>query len=209
MKIFWRKPSRTKIEKLIGRCHDHDFTQANVGSTRGWNGDLFAVKPNAIVENGYLIQRRRSTVGSGVEAFERAVDALKQGKCFDLPWVDFFSRNGLAEGEIFCLVAHAFWLWPASLCRVIYAESQDDDQSRSYAVGLGTLPIHAATGEEKIAVVWDRKTNDVDLLIGSYSKPATWVSWFMVWYLRQQQNRFARDSVTRIKAICEQSSVID
>lgn len=209
MKIFWLPPTAAQIMALIERYQNAEFTETSVGSTRDWKGTRFDVEPNSIVENGYLIQRRRSKIGAGEADYRAAVAALRRGDCFDLPWVDFHSSNGLNQGAIFCLVAKAFGLRPASLCRIVYSEHQDNqsEDEQAYAVGIGTLPVHVARGEEKIAVAWNTTTDDVDLLIGSYSKPASWITRLFVWYLRQQQDRFALDSATRMRQAVQDTSL--
>lgn len=207
MKIYWKKPSIKQITQLLDRSRDHDFSHANVGSTCDWSGELFSIQPNSVVEDGYLIQRRRTKIGLGVDTFINASAALRRGLCFDLSWVDVYTLGELLEGKDFCLVAKAFGLYVSSVCRVIYINDEETTSERTMALGLGTLPYHAAIGEERLAINWNKATGDVDFLIGSYSKPASWFSWMFVRYLRSQQVRFARDSVSRMKVACDRQRV--
>ena len=198
MKIYWRRPTEKQLEHLLMEQQNADYSHENVASTRPWSGDLFDAKPNSVVKDGYLIQRRRANIGTGESAFLSGSAALRKGTCFDLPWVHYHAKFDLSEGAHFCLVAHAFGLHAASVCRVVYSDVQDSFRERIYSIGVGTLPAHAAIGEEKLAVHWNKQTEEVDFLIGSYSKPATWISRMLVGYLRNQQDRFARDSVERM-----------
>jgi uncharacterized protein (UPF0548 family) len=200
MKIFWANPSDRKISLLLNECRHHGFSYGSVGSTCDWDGTLFAIQPKAVVENGYLIQRRRTKIGVGATSFDAAVTALRSGTCFDLPWVGYHCRQDLAEGVEFCIVANAFGLHPASTCRVVYVDEQENEFEKSTSIGIGTLPVHAAIGEEKLAVTWNKETGDVDFLIGSYSKPASWLSKLFISYLRHQQKRFAQDAGKRMES---------
>ncbi|MFK7768005.1 MAG: DUF1990 family protein, partial [Mariniblastus sp.] len=75
---------------------------------------------------------------------------------------------------------------------------QETETGKLFSLGLGTLPCHAASGEERFSVSWNRETDEVDFMIGSFSRPQTWLTKMFVWYLRREQNRFATDSANRI-----------
>lgn len=199
MQIFWRKPNSEKLLERARSMQDLAVTQRNVGSTRNWSLEMFRELPDTKVVEGDLWQFRRTPLGVGQSVYEAACAGVRLGQPFRLGWVRCLQPGPLEPGDGFCLLARAFGFYCASYCRVIYLEEQSDHQREVFSLGIGTLPVHAAIGEERMSVVWDRDTDQVDFLLGSFSKPADWFVWTLAWYLRNQQNRFAVDSAAALK----------
>jgi uncharacterized protein (UPF0548 family) len=199
MKLFLREPATEKISNQIRKFQTDDVSYRKIGSTKSWRRDSFARLPNAKIVDGDLLQFRSVEIGNGQNDFQNAVAALRRGVCFDLSWVNCHQQRNFHQGDTFCLTAPAFGIWTANFCRVVYVQEDEDVDRKMLSVGIGTLACHAAAGEERLSVVWERKTDEVDFLIGSFSQPRSWLSKLFVSYLRKQQRRFAQSASQRMR----------
>lgn len=199
MKLFFSKPSQDTLKELIGQFQELKVSHRNVGSTLQWPAEFFDFLPDSRVLEGDLLQFRRIGIGTGSAVYEDAKDAVKNGLCFDLGWVSCQAGREFQEGDTFSLTAKALGIWVASFCRVLYVQEEDYELGKMFSIGIGTLPCHAATGEERISIFWNAGSGEVVFLIGSFSKPQTWLATIFVAYLRKQQNRFAVDAAKQLR----------
>ncbi len=205
MHIFIRKPDRHKLCRLIEKYQTAEVTQEDVGLSKSWTSELFTYRPELKLLKNDLVQFRRTQLGTGESDYASAVAALRAGICFDLAWVNCVKLNEFQHNDTFCLLAKAFGLWTANFCRIMYVDEEANQAEKTFSIGIGTLPRHAAIGEERLAINWNLRTDEVDFLIGSYSRPGSYLAKVFDGYLRSQQNRFAEDSVERLKASVRES----
>lgn len=200
MRIFLRRPSHEKLVALARMYEDAAVTCAKPGTTRAWTSSMFEQLPNSRVVGDELWKFRREPLGIGDSRFDKAVNALVNAQCFDLSWVTCVANRPFQEGDTFCLCVKAFGLWAVNFCRIIYVtdDQNTDEQEQTVSIGIATLPVHAAVGEERLSVTINRKTNQVDFLIGSYSKPSSLLSRLFATYLRKRQDVFAVDATERM-----------
>jgi len=199
MQIFIRRPSDDKLKSLLNKYQDDPLTYNESGVSKSWTLDMFENLPTSKVVGEDLWKFSRERLGSGLSDFQLVKKAMRDGKCFDLTWVNCFAERPFEVGDTYCLYARAFRLWSLNFCRVVYLEDEENERESIFSIGIGTLPKHAAVGEERLSVVWDRVTDEVDFLIGSFSRPATFVSKIFASYLRNRQDIFAIDSVVRLR----------
>ncbi len=205
MKLSLFKPSDGTLLSLIQKYGYDGFTYQSVGSTESWPTSVFAKLPISEVVDGDLLQYRRVSIGSGLHDYRLGMQAIRQAVCFDLPWLDCHRDGDFKVGDTFSLTARAFGVWASNFCKVVYMEEQESVANRMFSLGLGTLPWHAATGEERFSIFWDYETDEVDFLIGSFSRPQTLLARLFARYLRKQQNRFATESSSRVRQEVESS----
>ena len=199
MRLSLAKPTDRELLALIAKYDEERFTYPNVGVTKSWSESTFAKLPSAEVVDDDLLQCRRVKIGSGQADFRTAADAIKRALCFDVDWIDCHHDGELNTGDVFSLSTRAFGIWTVSFCKVVYRSEQETEAGLLFSLGLGTLPCHAAADEERFSIVWDRVSDEVSFLIGSFSRPQTLLAKAFVFYLRRQQNRFATESADRIR----------
>ena len=201
MHIFLRCPSEHRISQLIQSNASQPVTQDNVGSTRQWDRSI----PDPIPTPTFTkidrdrILHQRYKIGSGERDYRAAVEALSLGKCFDLDWVEPVIQRPLEENDTFCLIVRAFGFCSVNLCRVVYADEETTAENKFFTLGVGTLKRHAAIGEERLSVSWNRTNEEVHFLIDSYSRPSTWLSKLFAFYLRSQQLKFVDQASRRME----------
>ena len=192
-----------QIADLTQQYSASTVTQANVGSTRKWDRSIPEknATPQFIKENGYRLLHQHRKIGTGEQVYLAAVEALSRGKCFDLGWVESVLQRPLENDDTFCLLVRAFGFCSANFCRVVYREEESTAENQFFAIGVGTLKRHAAIGEERLALNWNRETDEVNFLIDSYSQPSSWLAKLFAIYLRRQQLKFVDEAPKRLEQV--------
>jgi uncharacterized protein (UPF0548 family) len=134
-------------------------------------------------------------LGTGASVFAAARDALAQWKQFDLGWVEAWPIERPPEaGQLVCILGRAASLWWLNACRVIDVFDESTPEYTRYGFAYGTLPSHAAQGEERFAVEWLRDSGQVFFEVRAFSRPGHW--WARLGYplMRRCQERFGRES---------------
>jgi uncharacterized protein (UPF0548 family) len=198
VKLSLVKPTIETIQGCLEEVSKAEFTHKNVGSTQLWSLDKFGQSPSRKILAGDMHQFRRTSIGTQEHDYAAAVSAVRNGICFDLGWVSCYQNRSFEPGDDFCLMTRAFGVWTSNFCRVVYMREETIGSAKVFSLGLGTLPLHAAAGEERFSIVFDCETQEVDFLLGSYSRPRAWLAKRFVNYLRSQQNRFANESGHRM-----------
>ena len=199
MRLSLTKPTSKELLALIRKYEGDELTYKNIGVTESWSESTFAKLPSSNVVDGDLLQCRRVKIGRGHHDYRSATDAIRRALCFDVDWIECEHDGDLNTGDVFSLMTRAFGIWTVSFCKVVYVHQEDTDTGKLFSLGLGTLPCHAASGEERFSIAWDYSSDEVHFLIGSFSRPQTLLAKVFVWYLRNQQNRFASESADRIR----------
>ncbi len=178
------RPSEERIRSFLRARGGEPFTYEEVGVSReGGSG-------------GFVVDHSRARLGEGAEAFERAVEALRNWRMFDLGWASISPPGASIEaGAEVAVVARPFFvpflgLWSVNPCRIVYVV---EEERRRFGFAYGTLPGHAAHGEELFTV---ERGDDgcVHYDIRAFSRPGFLMK---LGYplARRFQRRFARDSL--------------
>lgn len=175
------RPSAEQIDNLLAVQRQAAFSYAEVGATR------------AAPPRGYRVDHNRVWLGSGAQAFERAVAALRRWAMFELGWAELCSPGPIAPGTAVAVLARVFGVWSINPCRIVYTLDEDDGRLRRFGFGYGTLPAHEARGEERFTVEWDRG-DDVWYDILAFSQPRSALARLGYPAMRLIQRRFACDS---------------
>jgi uncharacterized protein (UPF0548 family) len=98
---------------------------------------------------------------------------------------------------VIVLVARSLGCWWLNACRIVYSIDQGLERKR-FGFAYGTLPAHAGSGEERFMVEMDDK-GIVWYDILAFSRPQGPLSHIGYPYLRNVQQRFARDSAAAMQ----------
>ncbi len=177
------EPSDQTVLEFIASQGDQKFTYAAVGAT------------NATPPADFKLDHNRIQLGSGVQTYKRAMEALKTLRQFDLGWVCIVPEGVPIEvGSTVAVKARAFGSWSLSAARVVYVI--DDD--RRFGFAYGTLPDHVECGEERFTIEWNKHDDLVWYDILAFSKPRHPLVRLSFPLARMLQKRFARESLDRM-----------
>lgn len=192
--FLFREPSDGIVRRFIEYQRGLPFSYGEVGATRG---DAPA---------GYLVDRYRVRLGGGEETFERAVAALRSWRMFDLGWTCLIPEDArIEEGVTVAVLARHLGFRSLNAARIVYLiEDSGSVERRGFA--YGTLPGHAARGEERFTVEWDRETGSVYYAVLAVSRPNHPFAWLGYPFVRRLQRRFARDSRSAMRAAVRSGS---
>jgi uncharacterized protein (UPF0548 family) len=182
------EPSADDVKRFIATQSALPFSYAEVGAT-------LASPPTS-----YTVDHNRIQIGSGVGVYERAVEALKQWRQFDLGWVTLVPRGvKLEKGATVAVKTRTGGLWSLSAARVVYMVAEEVPLRR-FGFAYGTLPDHVEQGEERFLIEWDTNDNAVWYDILAFSKPRHPLVRLGFPYARRLQKRFVRDSLLVMKS---------
>ena len=183
------EPSERDVERFVSTQSNLPFSYTEVGATQS--------APPA----GYTVDHNRVQLGSGIVVYERAVDALKEWREFELGWVTIVPRGRKLEtGAIVAVKARACGTWSLNACRVVYVVDEREPVRR-FGFAYGTLPDHVERGEERFLIEWDPRDESVWYDILAFSRPRHPLVRAGFPVARMLQKRFARDSLQVMKSV--------
>src|SRR5215213_10105471 len=177
-------PTERDVENFIAGQRNLPFTYSEVGAT------------NTTPPARYNVDHNRIRLGQGEATYQRAVEALKNWRQFDLGWVTIVPRGvEVKVGLTVAVKARAFGRWSLNACRVVYVI----DESRRFGFAYGTLPDHVECGEERFLIEW-LPDDSVWYDILAFSRPQHPLVKLSRPLARMLQKRFARDSLNRMRS---------
>lgn len=187
--FYIRRPSEEEIRRLLTEAETQPFTHSPVGATRG------EMPP------GYKHIFLRVDVGKGQQDFEDACRGLRTFAHLGLHWVHLVPPGIIAEpGTTNGVLAQIFFIWSLNPCRVVYAEHGENAEGPFFAIAQGTLPGHAAEGEERFCVQYSEADEKVYYELRSFSVPRHILTKLGRPYLRHLQYKFARNTALALQA---------
>jgi uncharacterized protein (UPF0548 family) len=178
---FLSKPNRDCIRQFVFAQAGKQFSYAHAGASR------------ERAPHGYNVDHNRIQLGEGADIFERAKNAIKQWKMFDMPWIELYWPDTpiKTDATVAVLVSH-LGFWSLNACRIVY-EIDERGDCEKFGFAYGTLPEHGERGEERFTVEFHRVDQSVwyDLYAFSRPGPAARLAYPLT---RALQKRFARDS---------------
>jgi uncharacterized protein (UPF0548 family) len=182
------EPSADDVKRFITTQSASPFSYAEAGATQ------------ASPPTSYTVDHNRIQLGSGAEVYERAVEALKQWRQFDLGWVTIVPHGvKLEKGATVAVKTRTGGLWSLSAARVVYMVDEEVPLRR-FGFAYGTLPDHVEQGEERFLIEWNTSDDSVWYDILAFSKPRHPLVRLGFPYARMLQKRFARDSLRVMKS---------
>ena len=91
------------------------------------------------------------------------------------------------------VIAQLFGIWWLNACRILYVIDESGPITK-FGFAYGTLPDHAASGEERFLIEWDHADDVVWYDILAFSRSRHFLVRFGYPITRRVQKRFARDS---------------
>ena len=179
------EPTDRDVVEFVSSQSNLPFTYSEVGAT------------NATPPAGYNVDHNRIQLGAGEACYERAVEALKSWRQFDLGWVTIAPRGVAVEvGATVAVKARAFGTWSLNASRVVYVI----DEEKRFGFAYGTLPDHVERGEERFLIEW-LPDNTVWYDILAFSRPQHPLVKLSSPLARLLQKKFVRESLTRMKSL--------
>ncbi len=186
--FFLRQPSPEAIRRFLSSQRELPFSYPEVGATAG------ELPPD------YILDRNRIKLGTGKEAYERAIAALRNWKQFDLGWVRMAPPETPIEvGALVAIVTRHFGFWSLNACRVVYL-IDEDGPVKKFGFAYGTLSSHVERGEERFTIEWHTTDDTVWYDILAFSRPNQLLVRLGFPLARRLQKRFARDSLAAVLA---------
>ncbi len=185
--ILFREPSEETVAKFLATQAARDFTYTAVGAT--------ATTP----PRGFAVDHTRTQLGQGEAVFVKAKAALCRWEQFRLGWVEARSARATIEpGDPVAVIARMGPLRWLNACRVIYV-IDEENPIRRFGFAYGTLPDHAAIGEERFLVEWNPADDVVWYDIFAFSRPRGFLSRAGYPAMRQTQKRFRQESAAAMR----------
>ncbi len=178
-------PPEKRINDFLRSQENESFSYEEIGASRA----------GSPLVPGYVVDHNRIRLGSGGKVFAQAVDALRDWRMFELGWVEICWPNAPIEVDAAVAVLGSHYSFSSlNACRIVYTIEEKAEVSR-FGFAYGTLPGHAARGEERFTVEWNRRDDSVWYDLYAFSKPNHLLAEFGKPFVRRLQRRFARDSM--------------
>ena len=134
------KPNNEVIARFLETQKDTPFSYAEIGATRN------------VAPSSYTIDHNRVQLGTGREAFERAIKAVRNWKMFDISWVNLCWENiPIEQGATVAILAHHFGFWSLNAAKIVYV-LEETGEVEKFGFAYGTLLNHSERGEERFSV---------------------------------------------------------
>jgi uncharacterized protein (UPF0548 family) len=181
-------PAEDEIQGFISAQQESRFSYSEVGASAA-----------ADLPPGYLVDHNRVVLGFGEVAWRRAVEAIREWRMFDLPWVRLYWPTApVRVGTTVAVLVRHFGFFSLNACRVVYV-IEEDAESKRFGFAYGTLEEHAESGEERFTVEWDRVSGQVTYDILAFSRPAKMLAKLGYPLARILQKRFAKHSKAAVR----------
>jgi uncharacterized protein (UPF0548 family) len=172
-----RQPTSADIDVFLQASRDCPFSYAPIGLARE-------------SRSGFSSDRARVVLGNGQSVFDRASDALRSWKHFDLGWVRALPAHAPIEvGTIVAVQIRHFGFWSLNGARIAYLVEEDGTWGFAY----GTLATHAECGEE-LFLLRREPNGDVVYELHAASRPRAAITYPGYPLVRMLQAKFRRDS---------------
>src|SRR4051812_13853521 len=177
-----REPSASAIGSFLAAQRRQPLSYPEVGASRGQ------------APAGYNVDHNRVLLGSGEEAFARAVSAIRSWQMFNLGWCRLYPCGAPVEVDTtVAVLVRYFGFWSLNACRIVYL-LEESGAVRKYGFAYGTVAEHAEVGEERFSVEWDEGDGSVWYDLYAFSRPGHLMARAAYPLSRVLQRRFAKGS---------------
>jgi uncharacterized protein (UPF0548 family) len=178
--FYLSDPSKAEIDSRLNDVISDTFSYTAVGATRG---------PDP--PKGHIVDHNRQFLGLGRDVFERAKQAIRDWRMFDIPGLKlFYPDTPIEAGQNVALLADHLGFHSLNFCRIVYVIDEPD----RFGFAYGTLPQHAESGEERFSVEYHPDTDEVWYDIYAFSRPGNFLIRLGYPYARWRQKQFAVES---------------
>ena len=178
--FFISRPSRFIIDEFLDKAGVSEFTYPHIGETL-----------NGTAPGTYNIDHNTIRLGQGSEVWQKAKQAIREWKMFDLPWVDLcWPTVPIEKDQAVAVLIRHFGFYSLNAARIVYVI----DEPGRFGFAYGTLAEHGESGEERFSVELDSETVKVNYDIFAFSKPNHFLAKLGYPLTRMLQKQFATDS---------------
>lgn len=176
-------PNEEAIRRLIADQSRREFSYPEVGASREG------------APTGYTVDHNRVRLGTGVDAWNRAVEGIRQWQMFPKKWLTLcWPSVPIQPNSVVALVIHHFGFFSLNACRIVYMIDDSTDNARRFGFAYGTLPEHGERGEERFSVEWRCSDDSVWYDIFAFSRPNHLLARMVPPLARSLQKKFIRES---------------
>jgi len=178
------KPSEESITQFVHAQQTSLFSYEEVGATLNDNAP-----------DGYAIDHNRIQLGSGRETFDRAIEAVRNWKMFNLEWTEsYFDTTPIEVGNTVAILIKHFGFWSLNAARIVYVLDETTDEIEKFGFAYGTLTEHGERGEERFSVEYNKTDESVWYDLFAFSQPNHLLAKLGYPLSRYLQKQFAAES---------------
>lgn len=178
------KPTEESIAQFVDAQENSLFSYDEIGATRSDNAP-----------NGYTLDRNRIQLGSGRETFDRAIEAVRNWKMFDLSWTKlYFDNTPIEVGKTVVVLIKHFGFWSLNASQIVYVLDETTGAIEKFGFAYGTLTEHGERGEERFSVEYHKTDESVWYDLYAFSQPNHFLAKLGYPLSRYLQKQFATDS---------------
>jgi uncharacterized protein (UPF0548 family) len=183
--FLFSRPTKDRIDAFLKERESDSFSYPEVGASRELAGP-----------SGFVFDHNRQLLGHGDVDFEKAKQAIRDWKMFDVPGIQlFYTDTPIEPGRTVAMLAAHLGFYSINSCRIVYVIDEPD----RFGFAYGTLREHVEMGEESFTVELHRDTGEVWYDIHAFSRPAHPLVKLGYPYGRYLQRQFARGSKESMK----------
>ena len=185
--LYLKRPENERIRQWLDEQAQKSYSYQQVGMTA-----------SETMPQGFHHIDHQRVIGQGPLAFKAAKEALGQWGCFHLPWMRLLFDGNPAPGNHLAIAAQVAGFWTVHCTRVVECQENASDPWQ-WSFTVGTLPRHMLSGEERISIVLDPLSGEVQYRIRSFSRPNQPLARVCIGWIRHQQARFCQESTAAIQ----------
>jgi uncharacterized protein (UPF0548 family) len=183
--FYITRPSSSEIDEQLAAIASDTFSYSAVGATR-------ELSP----PEGYIVDHNRELLGRGRDTFEKARQAIREWKMFEIPGLRlFYPDTPIEPRRNVALRADHLGFHSLNFCRIAYVIDEPD----RFGFAYGTLSQHAESGEERFSIEHHPDTGEVWYDIYAFSRPGNVLIKVGYPYARYRQKQFAVESKAAMK----------
>jgi uncharacterized protein (UPF0548 family) len=187
--FLFSHPRKAQIDAFLAERESDSFSYTEVGASR-----------ELVAPPGYVFDHNRQLLGNGDADFEKAKQAIRDWKMFEVPGIELFYTNTPIEvGRTVAMLASHLGFYSINSCRIVYTI----DEPQLFGFAYGTLTEHVEMGEESFTVELDPDTGEVWYDLHAFSRPAHPFVKLGYPYGRYLQRQFARGSKESMRRAVE------
>lgn len=172
------------MSQFVEEQKNSSFSYDEVGATRDGNA-----------LDGYTLDHNRIQLGIGRETFERAIEAVRHWKMFDLSWTElYFDNTPIEVGQTVAILIKHLGFWSLNAARIVYVLDETGGSIEKFGFAYGTLTEHGEQGEERFSVEYDKTDDSVWYDLYAFSRPNHFLAKIGYPLSRYLQKQFATDS---------------
>lgn len=185
------KPDEQSVRKFVAEQADKPLSYNEVGATLNENAPA-----------GYTIDHNRIKLGTGYSTFERAIEAVRNWKMFDIPWIKLcFEDTPIKVGQTVAIMANHFGFWSLNAAQIVYVLDETENAVEKFGFAYGTLDEHAERGEERFSVEYHAADETVWYDLYAFSQTNQFLAQIGYPVSRYLQKEFARESKAAMQKV--------